>query len=121
VPVLQDLPTGKLTAFRSPQRVAWATHSQIPVSFKSCIFNAERIGGSRAICLGEERKETTMESWMSGAMLIEATMLSVLVALWIAWMSLRGLFRMLPATRLDAVPIRPTAQRRAGAIRRHAA
>jgi hypothetical protein len=62
-----------------------------------------------------------MESWMSGAMLIEATMLSFLVALWVAWMSLRGLFRMLPATRLEAVPIRSEAQRRAGAIGHHAA
>jgi hypothetical protein len=62
-----------------------------------------------------------METWMEGAMLIEATLLSFLVALWITWLSLRGLFRMLPATRLDAVPIRPAAQQRAGAIGRHAA
>ena len=89
--------------------------------YKSCIFNVERIGESRAISLGEDRKEATMETWMSGAMLIEATMLSFLVALWIAWMSLRGLFRMLPATRLDAVPIRSAAQRRTGAMGRNAA
>lgn len=50
-----------------------------------------------------------METWMSGAMVIEATTLSFLVALWIAWMSLRGLFRMLPATKLSAVPIRSAA------------
>ena len=62
-----------------------------------------------------------MESWMSGAMLIEATMLSFLVALWIAWMSLRGPFRMLPATRLEAVPVRPAAQRGLGATRGHSA
>ena len=61
-----------------------------------------------------------MESWMSGTMLIEATMLSFLLALWIAWMSLRGLFRILPASRLEAIPIRSEAQRRAGAIGRHA-
>ena len=39
-----------------------------------------------------------METLMGGAMVIEATMLSFLVALWMAWMSLRGLFRMLPAS-----------------------
>jgi hypothetical protein len=61
-----------------------------------------------------------METWMNGAMLIEATLLSFLMALWITWMSLRGLFRMLPVTRLDAVPIRSAAQQRAGKIGRHA-
>ena len=44
-----------------------------------------------------------METWMSGVMLIEAVMLSFLVALWIAWVSLRGLFRMLPA-RVSSAP-----------------
>ena len=62
-----------------------------------------------------------METFMSGGLLIEATMLSFLVALWIAWMSLRGLFGMLPGTRLNAVPIRSAAQRGTGAIDRHAA
>jgi hypothetical protein len=62
-----------------------------------------------------------MESWMSGAMLIEATMLSFLVALWITWMSLRGLFRMLPATRLHAVPIRSAGQQGSRAIGHRAA
>jgi len=62
-----------------------------------------------------------METWMSGAMLIEATMLSFLVALWITCMSLRGLFRMLPATRLNAVPIRSASQRGTEAIGHHAA
>ncbi len=62
-----------------------------------------------------------METWMSGAILVEATMLSFLLALWIAWMSLRGLFRMLPATRTNAVPVRSAAQRGTGAMDRHAA
>jgi hypothetical protein len=62
-----------------------------------------------------------METWMSGAILIEATMLSFLMALWIAWMTLRGLFRMLPATRLNAMPGRSAAQRGTGAMDRHAA
>lgn len=48
-----------------------------------------------------------MEPWMSRAMVIEAVMLSFLVALWIAWMSLRGLFRMLPVARLNAAAARP--------------
>jgi len=62
-----------------------------------------------------------MESWMSGAMLIEVTMLSFLLALWTSWMSLRGLFRMLPATRLSAVPIRSEVQTRTRSMNRHAA
>jgi hypothetical protein len=81
----------------------------------------EEVGVSRATPHGEDCKETTMETWMSGAILVEATMLSFLMALWIAWMSLRGLFRMLPATRLNAVPIRSTAHLRTGVIDRHAA
>ncbi len=62
-----------------------------------------------------------METLMSMAMLIYATILAFLAALWIAWMSLRGLFRMLPATRLNAVPIRSAAQHGTGTIGRHAA
>jgi hypothetical protein len=62
-----------------------------------------------------------METWMSLAMLIYAMALSFLLAMWIAWMSLRGLFRMLPATRLSAVPIRSAAQRRTGVLGHHAA
>ena len=67
-----------------------------------------------AFLLNEERKETTMETWMSGAVLLEVTMLSFVLALWTAWLSLRGLFRMLPAARLNAVPIRSTEQPRRG-------
>jgi len=62
-----------------------------------------------------------METWMSGAMLVEATMLSFLVALWITWMSLRGLFRMLPAARLNAVPVGSAARRGTQAIGQRAA
>ena len=51
-----------------------------------------------------------METWMSGAMAIEAGMLSFLLALWITWMSLRGLFRLLPATKTEAIPIRSAAE-----------
>jgi hypothetical protein len=84
------------------------------------IFNGETIGASRAISLHEERKETTMETLMSVAMVIYATILAFLLALWVAWMSLRGLFRMLPARRLAAVPIQ-AAPRGTGTIGRHAA
>jgi hypothetical protein len=62
-----------------------------------------------------------METWMSGAILAEAAMLSFLMALWIAWMSLRGLFRILPACRLSTVPIRSAARLRTGAMNRHSA
>ena len=55
-----------------------------------------------------------METWMSAAMVVEATMLSFLMALWIAWMSLLGLFRMFPAARLNAIPIRSAAERVTG-------
>jgi hypothetical protein len=48
-------------------------------------------------------------------------MFSFLVALWITWMSLRGLFRMLPATKLDAASTPSTAQRGTGAIGHDAA
>ena len=41
-------------------------------------------------------------------MLIEATLLSFLLALWLSWMVLRGLFRMMPlSARPQAVPVRP--------------
>lgn len=43
-------------------------------------------------------------------MLIEATVLSFLLALGLSWMVLSGLFRLLPpVTRLQVVPIRPAA------------
>jgi hypothetical protein len=61
-----------------------------------------------------------METLISLAMLIYATILAFLLALWFAWMSLRGLFRMFPVTRLNAVPIRAEAHRRTGTISRHA-
>ena len=61
-----------------------------------------------------------MEPWMSAAMVVEATMLSFLMALWISWMSLRGLFRLLPGAKLNVIPIRAAAQR-ARSMDRHAA
>jgi hypothetical protein len=62
-----------------------------------------------------------METWMSGAMVVEATMLSFLMALWISWMSLRGLFRLLPGTKLNAIPIGAAAQRAPQSMDRDAA
>jgi hypothetical protein len=61
-----------------------------------------------------------MDTWMNDAMVIQATLLSFLVALVIARMSLRGLFRMLPASPLGAVPVRHATQRIAGPQDRHA-
>jgi len=84
------------------------------------IFNGETIGASRAISLHEERKEATMETLVSVAMLIYATILAFLLALWIAWMSLRGLFRMLPVMRLNTGPNRAKPHSSRGAIGRHA-
>ena len=40
-----------------------------------------------------------MESFMSGAMVIEGALLSFLLALWMTWFALRGLFRLMPVTR----------------------
>jgi hypothetical protein len=62
-----------------------------------------------------------MEPWMSAAMVVEATMLSFLMALWIAWMSLRGLFRLLPTAKLNAIPIRADVQRAPRSMDRNAA
>ena len=62
-----------------------------------------------------------MEAFMNGAVLIETTLLSILLALWVAWLGLRGLFRLMPGARLEAVPIRFVARRGAGASRNHAA
>ena len=48
-----------------------------------------------------------MEGLMGGVVLIEATVFSFLVALWLSWMVLRGLFRMMPLSpRTQAVPVR---------------
>ncbi len=39
-----------------------------------------------------------METFMSGAMVIEGALLSFLLALWMTWLGLRGLFRLMPVT-----------------------
>jgi hypothetical protein len=48
-----------------------------------------------------------MEALLGGVMLIEATVFSFLLALWLSWVVLRGLFRMMPLSlRTQAVPVR---------------
>jgi len=37
-----------------------------------------------------------METFMSGAIVVEGALLSFLLALWMTWMGLRGLFRLMP-------------------------
>ncbi len=39
-----------------------------------------------------------METFMNGATVAEGALLSFLLALWMTWMGLRGLFRLMPAT-----------------------
>jgi hypothetical protein len=62
-----------------------------------------------------------MESLMNGAILIQATLLSFLLGLWVTWIGLRGLFRLMRGARLEAVPIRIAARRDARASGSHAA
>jgi len=67
-----------------------------------------------------------METFMIGAMVIEGALLSFLLALWMTWMGLRGLFRLMPARSSPATgrtvqPIRFVANRQQGNRRRDAA
>jgi hypothetical protein len=62
-----------------------------------------------------------MGTWMDGAMLIEITMLSFLLALWLTWMSLRGLFQLISATKLVAVTVRLAGHRAGQGLSRRAA
>jgi hypothetical protein len=47
-----------------------------------------------------------METFMNAAVVIEAALLSSLLAVWITWLALRGLFELMPATARHARPIR---------------
>jgi hypothetical protein len=51
-----------------------------------------------------------METLMNGTVFIEATLLSLLFALWATWIALRGLFRLMPGIKLQAVPTRDAAR-----------
>ena len=62
-----------------------------------------------------------METFMDGATLIEATLLSFLLALLITWLGLRGLFRLMPSAGLHAVPIRLAVHRAAETTGRNTA
>jgi len=62
-----------------------------------------------------------MDTFMNGAMLVEATLMSILLALWFTWIGLRGLFRLMPGARLEAVPIRFEVRRGQEASGRHTA
>ena len=39
-----------------------------------------------------------MDTFMSEAIILEATLVSVLLALWLTWLLMQGLFRLMPAT-----------------------
>jgi len=67
-----------------------------------------------------------METFMSRAMVIEGALLSFLLALWVTWLGLCGLFRLMPATSGPAIghtvqPIRFAPNRQQGNRRRDAA
>jgi hypothetical protein len=62
-----------------------------------------------------------MEAFIGGAMMMETALLSFLLALWISWLGMRGLFRLMPAKSRSAAPIRFAADRQAGSRSRHAA
>ena len=47
-----------------------------------------------------------LEPLMNGAMLIEAVLLSFLLALWLTWLAMRGVFCLMPVT------VRPAAVRK---------
>jgi hypothetical protein len=60
-----------------------------------------------------------METFMNGAVVIEGAMLSFLLALWMTWIGLRGLFRLMPVTSSQAAsrivqPIRFVANQQQG-------
>jgi hypothetical protein len=62
-----------------------------------------------------------METFMSGAMVIEGALLSFLLALWMTWLALRGLFWLMPATSQIVQPIRFVANQQQANRRRDAA
>jgi len=55
-----------------------------------------------------------METFMNGAIVIEAALLSFLLALCMTWLGLHGLFRLMPATAKIVQPIRLVANREIG-------
>jgi len=47
-----------------------------------------------------------METFMGAVMVVEAGLLSTLLAVWMTWLALRGLFELMPATKSHAQPVR---------------
>jgi hypothetical protein len=67
-----------------------------------------------------------MDTFMSEAIVLEAVLVSVLLALWITWFLMLSLFRLMPATSNGATPgpirpIRLIANRQQASQRRDAA
>ena len=62
-----------------------------------------------------------METFMNGAIVIETTLLSFLLALCMTWLGLHGLFRLLPATAKMVQPVRLVSNRPLGDRRTSAA
>jgi len=62
-----------------------------------------------------------METFMSEAIIIEGALVSVLLALWMTWLALRGLFWLMPSKGRTPQPIRFFANREQGNRRRDAA
>jgi hypothetical protein len=52
-----------------------------------------------------------METFMNGTIVIQAALLSCLLAVWMTWLGLRGLFRLMPVTAQVAKPTRFVADR----------
>jgi hypothetical protein len=62
-----------------------------------------------------------METFMSGAMVIEGALLSFLLALCMTWLGLHGLFRLMPVTAKIVQPIQLVANGQIGNRQRDAA
>jgi len=62
-----------------------------------------------------------METFMNGAMVVEAALISFLLALWVAWMLLSGLFRLMPKAARSSQPMRLVSNRQQANGRRDAA
>jgi hypothetical protein len=70
---------------------------------------------------GTRKGGTAMETLMNGAMVVEGALLSFLVALGMTWLTLNGLFRLMPAANRISQPIRFEGNRQEGIRGRHAA
>ena len=83
---------GPSSAGRRTHCVQNRTFQRSPVGPKSLLFHRMLIGDERANP-SNESEERTMESFMNGVVTIEAGLLSLLLALWMTWLALHGLFR----------------------------